>query len=238
MALSLPELVGQGLCVPAHPLSRKTSVVVAWYLTHLLCLGCAVQVQQLKASIDLLQLQGPQQEQPDLTVSTLSSLLASLSGLQSRQQHYQQQQQWQSGLMPPPRAPLQSHNQQQQQWSGSLPPSSPLDKVTAALQAALDAATSRSRPAAPQAADSGGASSRRSSLSPWPPNVAAVAASLPELSAEGSWVSGACASALLDGVQAASPCTPRQMSLLQVHSPGVLCCCCCCACAGHPEQAA
>lgn len=230
MALPLPELfVGQGLCVAAHPPSREIRVVVNWYLTLLLCVGCAVQVQQLKASIDLLQLQGQQQEQPDLTVSTLSSLLASLSGLQRRQQHYQQQQQWPSGLMPPPRASLQSHNnQQQQQWSGSLPPSSPLDKVTAALQAALDAATSRSRPAAPQAADSGGASSRRSSLSPWPPNVVTVTASLPELSAEGSWVSGACVSALLDVVQAESPCAPRQLFLLlQIHSPDVLLLCMC-----------
>lgn len=161
-----------------------------------------MQVQQLKATVELMQLPTPQQEQPDPTISTLSSLLTSLSGLQHKQQHWQQQQQQRpSMLVPPARVPLQPHNQQQQQWSSALPPSSPLDKVTAALQAALDAATSRSSVASQaamaegsnmggSAVSAGASSSRRSSLSPWPPNGAGQGV-VPELAAEGSWVSDA-----------------------------------------------
>jgi hypothetical protein len=156
-----------------------------------------LQVQQLKATADLLQLQAPQQEQPDPTISNLSSLLTSLSGLQHRQQQWQQQQQQrQSGFLPSPRVPLHPHNHQQS-WSNMLPPSSPLDKVTAALQAALEAATSRSTQAAAlgpfegaaAAAASGASSSRRSSLSPWPPNGTATGSTV-ELAVEGSWVCG------------------------------------------------
>jgi hypothetical protein len=181
---------------------------------HFLVVVFDVQVQQLRATIELLQLHAPQQEQPDPTGSLIANLLTSLSDLQHRQQHWQQQQhqQQQSGLVPSPRVPLQSHNhnqqhqQQQQPWSSSLPPSSPLDKVSAALQAALDAATSYGNTAAVQAAgtsgpDAGGGAalssgrgSRRSSLQPWPPNGAAGPVHhvnhTPELAAEWSWVSG------------------------------------------------
>lgn len=161
----------------------------------------------------------PQQEQVDPTITTLSSLLASLSGLQHKQQQWQAQQQQQqqvyrghsSVLMspqpPPPAVPPaqallgQQHHQVQR---SSLSQLSPLDKVTAALQSALDAAvggaggvgvdtaTATVTAAVPSTAAS--SSSRRSSLQPWPNGVSSgpggsSSQQLPELSAEGSWVS-------------------------------------------------
>jgi len=182
-----------------------------------------VQVQQLKATLELLQLHVPQQEQPAPVLSSLSSLLTSLSGLQHKQQQWQQQQQQQqqqlqhhqqqqpllpSGLLSPPWVPIRPRGEQQQQqqhqgWASSLPPASPLDRVTAALQAALDAATSwSSTVGAPVLASAGlggpaasaaASSSRRSSMQPWPSGSCA-AGSLqsveqpPQLAAEGSWV--------------------------------------------------
>jgi hypothetical protein len=161
-----------------------------------------VQVQQLKATVELLQLHGLQHKQLDPAVNSLSSLLTSLSGLQHKQQQWQQQQQ--QHRQPP--------TQQQQQALGAAQ-ASPLDKVAAALQSALEAATSWSSGAGlsagvgrqeaastSTAAAAGSNSSRRSSLQPWPNGVTAAGsmplggAQLPGLATEGSWVSCVCLS--------------------------------------------
>jgi hypothetical protein len=164
-----------------------------------------VQVQKLKASIELAELGELQQEQPSAALNNLSSLLNSLSGLQQRQQQWQQQwqQQQQQQQVPSwqsPRVPLLSQHQAPQQWSSSLPAFSPIDKVTAALQAALDAATGLnnsgegweapgiSSGGAGAAASAAASSSRRSSLQP---SAATAGGSCkpPDLASEGSWVS-------------------------------------------------